>query len=143
MNEETTAMQILGNPAEIYSRWVDILRELSHYQKQRVGQVARQDKLLRMVCAWLDVEVGRQVRLILFSRAFGREIHSSKELTSQEAFGVVTWCNPFKEDKEDGKWKPGENWDIDMEVLRKHYLVLNAIAKTVSSYSILKNGEQK
>ena len=119
--------RIQNHPAEIYNQWQDILREVSRYQHQ-TGKITTSDPLVRMVCSWLDSAIGRQNRLDFLTQAFRHPVTSSKDLNENEKFGLVLWCNPWKDEIPEGiipqdkpHWHGGEHWAKDLEILRKHY----------------------
>lgn len=112
---------ICNHPDELQDQFYSVLREVSHYQRTK-NHITINQKLVRMVCSWLDTAIGRANRLDFLSKCFGRTILSSSDLTEPEAFGLLLWCNPWKPDApEDAKWMGGDNWVRDITLLRKHY----------------------
>lgn len=122
MKQLTIPKLIQNHPDEVTSRYWEICRELSHFQHQKV-HCNINPRLLHMVCAWLDGAIGRDNRLTLFRDAYHREVRTSNDLTSQEAFGLILWCNPYKPENDLVKqnWRGGEHWATDLEFLRRKF----------------------
>lgn len=111
---------IRNHPAEVYSRYHAICREVSRYCNTP-GKVTANEKLVRMICSWLDAGIGRENRLDLFERCFNREINSSSDLTDKEKFGLLLWVEPSRTDRIDDFWHGGQQWYEDMAVLISYY----------------------
>jgi hypothetical protein len=73
--------------------WFNLLNALRRFPE---GNYQPQPWALGMIMGKLDITLGREVRNHFLSAAFGREIKSSKELKSHEAFGVIMWAQPHK-----------------------------------------------
>jgi hypothetical protein len=107
----------------LYGRMMEIRRQISKWQTSSqnihvsVGQ-------LRAAIAEIDEAIGRENRNEILSKAYRRDITSSKELTDAEAFGLVIWVGMAKDNDNPSrnvKWHPCKQFVSDIPVLQEWY----------------------
>jgi len=111
-----------------YNRIVEIKRLLRRWQKDE-HKKSIHIKLVYATVSWIDVAIGRENRNQFLSDTFGRNIASSKELTVNEAFGLIMWAVPVKNEAT-GEWHPSPEFEHDITLLRQVYGQLPIPTKT-------------
>lgn len=107
--------RIAALPDKEHDRVISLRRELSKSFKD----VKLNLKYLGMVNGLLDRALSHDGRMAFYSWAFGREIHSSKELSVIEAFAIVLWARPQKSEYIDAGWRYSDTCMSDMPILVK------------------------
>ena len=111
-------------PDEVYSRLVEIRREISRYQTWTSSEFYPSDALVRCVCSWMDDYIGRDNRNKFLSECYRREIKSSKDLTASEKMGLVVWGGPMKDEGGQGvkqTWHASKQFYQDIKLIQRNF----------------------
>jgi hypothetical protein len=103
-----------------HDRLISLRRVLSQYSP--TNQYYINQRLVRMVMAWMDDKLGRENRIRFLREVFQRDnIVSSKDLKDHEAMGLLMWAKPTKLNIAKGSWRPSVNFADDIRLLQTVY----------------------
>lgn len=98
-------------------RTIELKREL----QEEFGKVQVDFRYVGMVNGVLDHTLSRAGRLAFFTWAFGHEIKSSHDLTSEETYTLVRWAGMHKGNMDEA-WRLGQRAMRDLPLLIKLFL---------------------